>query len=208
MPRKKRDQISDYSWLVNYENERMQNYDGQNGTLVSSKFDLTGISWDEIRDLETDLLDQNGEPMNFGRSFEALRKTWRSFKLARKNGSPAPELALRILKLQNGLGLPLADFEQELERYGGMEMAIRELDNEDEEIILKREERQSMLESLGVNNDDSSEWSEWSEGDDLNGAELSKQLRKEEFDDQLNTLSCPLCLAYTPNFKIKKNVER
>jgi hypothetical protein len=124
--------------------------------------------------------------MNFGRSFEALRKTWRSFKLSRKNGSPASELALRILKLQNGLGLPLADFEQELERYGGMEMAIRELDNEDEEIILKREERQSMFESLGVNNDDSSEWSEWNDGDDLNGTELSNQLRKEEFQDQLN----------------------
>jgi hypothetical protein len=65
-------------------------------------------------------------------------------------------------------------------------MAIRELDNEDEEIILKREERQSMFESLGVNNDDSSEWSEWNDGDDLNGTELSNQLRKEEFQDQLN----------------------
>ena len=187
MPRKKRDQMNNYAWIIDYENKRMGNYNGQNTTLVSSKFDLTGLSWAEIRDLEVpELLDQNGEPMTFGRTFEALRKSWRSFKLARKNGSPAPELALRILKLQNGLGLPLADFEQELERYGGMEMAIRELDNEDEEIILKREERQSMLESLGVNNDDSSEWSEWSEGDDLNGAELSKQLRKEEFQDQLN----------------------
>src|SRR5215813_13489665 len=173
MGRKKRNQIGDHAWLVQYENERLGKYNGQNTTLISSKFDLNGLSWNEIRELETDILDQNGEPMTFGRTFEALRKTWRSFKLARKNGSPAPELALRILKLQNGLGLPLADFEQELERYGGMEMAIRELDNEDEEIILKREERQSMLESLGVNDDDlehsdSSEWSYSSGWDDLN----------------------------------------
>lgn len=187
MPRKKRDQMNNYAWIIDYENKRMGNYNGQNTSLAQSS-----TSWAEIRDLEVpDLLDQNGEPMTFGRTFEALRKSWRSFKLARKNGSPAPELALKILRLQNGLGLPLADFEQELERYGGMEMAIRELDNEDEEIILKREERQSMLESLGVNDDDlehsdSSEWSDSSGWDDLNGAELSKQLRDEEYQDMLN----------------------
>jgi hypothetical protein len=48
-----------------------------------------------------------------------------------------------------------------------------------------------MLESLGVNDDDSehldsSEWSDWSGSDDLNGEELSKQLKREEFKDQLN----------------------
>jgi hypothetical protein len=138
-----------------------------------------------------DLLDQNGEPMNFGRSFEALRKSWRSLKLNRKNGSPAPELALRILKLQNGLGLPLSQFE-ELEKYGGSEWALQELENQEsagdeEEVILRREERDSMLADLGVDGDsDESEWSDWSGSDDLNGEELSKELRREEFQDQLN----------------------
>jgi hypothetical protein len=54
----------------------------------------------------------------------------------------------------------------------------RELDNEraseseGEEEILKREERDSLLESLGIDADSSeeSEWSEWDEEDDLNGA--------------------------------------
>jgi hypothetical protein len=191
----KRNQIGDHRWLAQYEDERMRNYDGQNHTLVSSKFDLTGLSWSEIRDLETDLVDQNDEPMTFGRALEALRKSWRSFKLNRKNGSPSPDLCLRILKLQNGLGLPLSQFE-ELEKYGGSRWALQELENQEstsdeEEVILRREERDSMLESLGVNDDDSehldsSEWSDWSGSDDLNGEELSKQLKREEFKDQLN----------------------
>ena len=125
----------------------MGNYTGQNTTLSSTKFDLSGLSWNEIRDLEVpELLDQNGETMTFGRTFEALRKSWRSFKLSRKNGSPAPELALRILKLQSGLGLPLSDFGSELEKYRGMQWALAELENEEssssEEAILRREERQ------------------------------------------------------------------
>jgi hypothetical protein len=99
------------------------------------------------------------------------------------------------LKLQAGLGLPLSDFEQELEGYGGMAWALQELENEsssdeDEETILLREEKQAMLESLGVDGDsDESEWSEWDEsdeGDDLNGEELSRELRREELRDQLN----------------------
>jgi hypothetical protein len=195
MPRKRRDQINDHAWLVQYENERLGKYNGQNTTLISSKFDLNGLSWNEIRELETDILDQNDQPMNFGQSFQALKRSWRSFKLNRLHGTPAPELALRILKLQAGLGLPLSDFEQELEGYGGMAWALQELENEsssdeDEETILLREEKQAMLESLGVDGDlDESEWSEWDEsdeGDDLNGAELSKELRREEFRDQLN----------------------
>jgi hypothetical protein len=100
------------------------------------------------------------------------------------------------LKLQAGLGLPLSDFEQELEGYGGMAWALQELENQEsagdeEEVILRREERDSMLESLGVDRDsEESEWSEWDAGesrsDDLNGEELSKQLKREEFKDQLN----------------------
>jgi hypothetical protein len=59
MGRKKRNQIGDHAWLVQYENERLGNYNGQNTTLISSKFDLNGLSWNEIRELETDILDQN-----------------------------------------------------------------------------------------------------------------------------------------------------
>jgi hypothetical protein len=193
MGRKKRNQIGDHAWLVQYEKERLGKYNGQNTTLISSKFDLEGLSWNEMRELETDILDQNDQPMNFGQSFQALKRSWRSFKLNRLHGTPAPELALRILKLQAGLGLPLSDFEQELEGYGGMAWALQELENEsssdeDEEIILLREEKQAMLESLGVDSEES-DWSEWDESyeeDDLNGSELTKRLKDEEFRDRLN----------------------
>jgi hypothetical protein len=45
MGREKRNQIGDHAWLVQYENERLGNYNGQNTTLISSKFDLNGLSW-------------------------------------------------------------------------------------------------------------------------------------------------------------------
>jgi hypothetical protein len=58
---------------------------------------------------------------------------------------------------------------------------------EDEETILRREERDSMLADLGIDGDsEESELSEWEVGDDLNGEELSNQLKKGEFKDQLN----------------------
>jgi hypothetical protein len=179
------------TWIKDYEVRRTSG-ESEMSQLLQIRPDLRGLSWNEIRELETDLVDQDGKVMNIGQSFQALKRSWHSFKLNRKYGSPAPELALRILKLQAGLGLPLSDFEQELEGYGGMAWALQELENEsssdeDEETILLREEKQAMFESLGVDGDSNeSEWSEWSEGDDLNGAELSKQLRKEEFQDQLN----------------------
>ena len=52
--------------------------------------------------------------MKFGTSFEALRKSWYSYKRYKKDGFQAmcAELALRILKLQKILGLPLSSFEE------------------------------------------------------------------------------------------------
>jgi hypothetical protein len=44
-------------------------------------------------------------------------KTWYSFKTNKKDGFFAPDLALRILRLQKFLGLPLSSF-RELDRYG------------------------------------------------------------------------------------------
>jgi hypothetical protein len=193
MGRKKRGQIGDYKWLVDYE-ARRANGGTEMSQLLQIRPDLYGLSWKEIRELETDLVDNDGKIMNIGQGFQALKRSWYSFKLNRKYGTPAPELALRILKLQKGLQLPLSDFESELEGYGGMAWALQELNNEEssgsEEKTIKREERQSMLESLGVDtSSEESDWSEWDESDeedDLNGSELTKKLKDEEFRDRLN----------------------
>jgi len=63
---------------------------------------------------------ETGESMTFGTSFEALRKSWFGYKRSRKDGFPAPDLALRILKVQKALGLPLSEFPELSQNIGGV----------------------------------------------------------------------------------------
>ena len=100
-------------WLSRYEQMRTDPYTSIKGRL-SSRFQLDGLSWAEIREIP---IPELGEGMTFGTSFEALRKTWYAYKRTKKDGLPAPDLAFRILKLQKYLGLPLSEF-NELDRYG------------------------------------------------------------------------------------------
>lgn len=122
----------DRKWLRQYEQVRTDPYTTIKGRL-SSRFELDGLTWAEIREIP---IPELGEDMTFGKSFEALRKTWYAYKRTKKDGFPAPDLALRILKLQKLLGLPLSEF-HELDRYGG-EWVNEELSGED--IQLKEEE--------------------------------------------------------------------
>jgi hypothetical protein len=97
-----------YRWLARYDNERLGiNRDGQNKTLHSSRFNIQGLSWDEIREIP---IPELGDGMTFGTSFEALRKSWYSHKKYRKDGLPAPEVCLRLLRIEKFLGLPLSQF--------------------------------------------------------------------------------------------------
>jgi hypothetical protein len=63
------------NWLRAYEDRRTDPYTSRK-ELLSSRFDLSGLSWDEIRAIP---IPELGEDMTFGRSFEALRKTWYSY---------------------------------------------------------------------------------------------------------------------------------
>src|ERR1700739_888534 len=86
------------NWLIPYEKTRTDPYTTAKERL-SSRFDLSGLSWDEIRDLPIPELinPKTGKPMTFGTSFEALRKTWYALKRSRADGFPAPDLCLRIV---------------------------------------------------------------------------------------------------------------
>jgi hypothetical protein len=116
-------------WLHNYEKIRTDPYMSVKGRL-SSRFDLEGLTWDEIREIP---IPELGEGMNFGKSFEALRKSWYAYKRSRKDGFPAPDIGFRILKIQKALGLPLSEF-PELDS----EWVNEELSSED--IQLRKEE--------------------------------------------------------------------
>ena len=63
---------------------------------------------------------ETGESMTFGTSFEALRKSWFGYKRSRKDGFPAPDLALRILKIQKALSLPLSEYFELSQNIGGV----------------------------------------------------------------------------------------
>lgn len=93
-------------WLHSYESRRTSG-EFEMSQLLQVGPDLQGLSWDEIRSFP---VPQLGEGMTMGKSFSMLKKSWRSYKLYRKDGMPAPDLAMRILKIQYSLGLPLSEF--------------------------------------------------------------------------------------------------
>ena len=122
--------------------------------LLSSRFDLEGLTWDDIRDIP---IEELGPGMTFGKGCEQLRKTWLLLKLNRAEGNYHNiDLELRINRLQHFLGFERTQFD--------------DLDPSwvDQELLMEEEQ--------------SNEASD----DNLNGEELSKQLRREEFKDQLN----------------------
>jgi len=140
------------SWLRAYEARRTAGGDMSTKGLLSSRFDLENMSWDEVRNIPVEEL---GPGMTFGKGCEQLRKTWRHLKLNRSEGNYHNiDLELRINRLQYFLGFERTQWD--------------DLDPDWVEQELSMEEEQSNEAS-----------------DDLN-VELSEQLRREEFQDQLN----------------------
>lgn len=100
------------SWFNRYEQRRVDPYNDIS-KLTSSRFDLEGLSWNEIREIPVPEMGKN-----FGETFQTLKRSWRSYKEYKKeDGFADPALCLQILRLQKWLGLPLAEF-PELEVYG------------------------------------------------------------------------------------------
>jgi hypothetical protein len=151
-------------WLRQYENERLGiNRDGQNKTLLSSRFDIDGLSWEEIRDIP---IPELGPTMTFGKGCEQLRKTWQHLKLNRVEGNYHNiDLELRINRLQHYLGFERTQFEDLDPNWVDEELAMEEErsneasdDLNDEELSeqLRREEFKDQLNAWGL--DDDYEW--------------------------------------------------
>jgi len=117
------------SWIRNY--ERVRHSKQHNESWVSSKYDIEGIHWTDLQQI---YLPELG--MCFGPACSALRKSWRQYKIAGRNGEPRGDLAYRIVRIQRALGIPQSDFPE----LQGMEMDDEELT--DEEVQLQIEEKQ------------------------------------------------------------------
>jgi hypothetical protein len=120
------------AWLVAYDRRRTSSIDGSNKALLSSKWDLESMSWDEIREIP---IPELGEDMNFGKSCEALRKTWYALKRSRQEGSYYnKDLELRINRIQNALGFERTAFDDLDQEWVDNELAIEQQDEDDGEL--------------------------------------------------------------------------
>lgn len=112
------------AWVAAYEKRRSSNLEGQNKALLSSKWDLESMSWDEIRAIPIDIL---GEGMTFGTSCEALRKSWYALKRNRAEGiENNRELEFRINRLQYHLGFERTAFDSLDQEWVDQELAMEE----------------------------------------------------------------------------------
>src|SRR5215831_1269640 len=169
-------------WIRRYDNARTNPYES-NKTLLSNRFDLEGLSWKEISEIYVPELG-----CEFGPGCNGLRKSWYAYKMTKRNGEYAGDLALRINRVQSALGFPRTEFE-ELDRYGGSideEFSGQEEESNFEEQLMREEmednSNQGALSRLSEE--------EQQEQSDLNSevSELDKQLMREELEDQRNTL--------------------
>jgi hypothetical protein len=74
---------------------------------ISSRFDFEGEHWADVAQQWVPELN-----MNVGSCISALRKSWASLKIKRREGfaDPVYELESRINRLQEALGLEKGDF--------------------------------------------------------------------------------------------------
>src|SRR5215471_5703577 len=145
-------------WLRDYERSRHSKQ--PNESWISSKYDIQGLPWQELQQI---YLPELG--MCWGPACNSLKKLWKSYKIAGRNGEPRRDIAWKINAIQKAMGIEKSEF-PELE---GSETSDEEMT--DEEIQLKREEREDAGD-WGFEKPEESYTDEWSEED--------KQLRREE----------------------------
>ena len=149
-------------WLRDYERSRHSKQ--PNESWVSSKYD-TQLPWKELQQTYIPSLH-----MNWGQCCSALKRSWKAYEIAGRNGEPRGDIAWRIRNIQTQMGIEKSDF-PELE---GMETDDEETSEEETE--LRREEKEESGGDSNLNfttNEEGSEYTEqWSEQD--------KQLRREE----------------------------
>jgi hypothetical protein len=151
------------TWLTNY--ERLRHSKQPNESWISSKYDIQGMHWQELQQLYLPELN-----MRWGPAVSALKKLWKSYKIAGRTGEPRSDLAWKINQIQKAMGIEKSEF-PELE---GMETDDEE--STDEEIELRREEREESGGDWSLNFGTSKETSEYTD----EWSEQDKQLRREE----------------------------
>jgi hypothetical protein len=91
-------------WLRNYERLRL-NPDAPNDSWTSSKYDIEGMHWTELQQIFLPELE-----MCWGPACSALKKSWYSYKRAGKEGVYRGDIAFRINKIQNAMGIQKSEF--------------------------------------------------------------------------------------------------
>lgn len=128
-------------WLRQYDQLRTNPYE-PNQSWTSTKFEIEGLRWDELKAIEIpDLLDQDGNPMNWGQACSALRKTWYRYKTEKRQGINVRPLAYRIKKIQRSMGITEAQFPELDEEWAGEQLDMEEGESE----LLKEEAEENMM---------------------------------------------------------------
>lgn len=145
-------------WLKDYDNLRTDP-DGINNIWVSSKYDISGLPWKDVSEIEIiELPDQEGNPMKFGQACSALKKTWQLFNTQRRSdGIYRGDLAFRIIQIQRAMGIKESHF-PELDK----EWVDHELTLEEKE--LKREEQEESgwnIEDPEEEEEEDEDWENW-----------------------------------------------
>jgi hypothetical protein len=124
-------------WISRYEKRRTSGFEGSDKALLSSRV--------EIRDIPTP---EVGENMTFGKSCQALKKTWYHLKRNRAEGNyNNRDLELRINRIQNALGFERTVFDDLDQEWVDHELSMEEVGLlSEEELQLKGEEREAEAE--------------------------------------------------------------
>lgn len=147
-----------------------------NESWVSSRYPIEGMHWRDLQRLYLPEINQN-----WGQACSSLKKLWKSYKIAGRNGESRSWQAWKINRIQSAMGLELSTF-PELQGMGYDE-ELEETSNEDQEltadeVAAKREEEDEdggLESNLNYPNGTSeSEEEEWSAED--------KELLKEEIE--------------------------
>ncbi|MGA9153877.1 MAG: hypothetical protein WBZ36_25130 [Candidatus Nitrosopolaris sp.] len=146
-------------WIEDYEKTRHSKQPKEsNPGWVSSKYPIESMHWQELQQLYLPTLG-----LNWGQACSSLKKLWKSYKIAGRNGEPRGDLAWKIRNIQSAMGIERSNFPE-----------LEGMDDEDQELKMEEEEESGGEWELNSGTSEKSELytEEWSEED--------KRLLKEE----------------------------
>jgi hypothetical protein len=91
-------------WLMNYERMRVKS-NTLNESWISSKYEIQGMPWQELQQIYLPEL-----RMCWGPACNSLKKLWKSYKIAGQNGEPRGDIAWKINRIQNAMGIEKSEF--------------------------------------------------------------------------------------------------